>query len=167
DPQLVLEIFENHEEFTSVHNLEGQVPLCDEAAAILEKTLFYRCALFNQPPPNHSAFRKTFIRPFTPAAVDQLAPVIQEYATAMCADLGSRNEFDVMSELAFPLPIRIISDLIGIPESDRAQVKQWNDLWLALQVAPLPPEMQVQAAETVRVYEDYVRDLVARISRER
>jgi len=167
DPKLVLEIFENHEEFTSVHNLEGQVPVCDEARAILDKTLFYRCALFNEAPPNHSAFRKTFIRPFTPAAVDQLAPAIQECATALCSDLSTRHRFDVMPELAFPLPIRIISDLIGIPESDRAQVKQWNDLWLALQVAPLPPEMQVQAAESVRVYENYVRDLVARIGDER
>jgi len=167
DPELILEIFENHEDFTSVHNLEGQVPLCEEAEAILRETLFYRGALFNEAPPNHSAFRRTFIRPFTPAAVDRLAPAIQECADELCADIRSHNTFDVMAGLAFPLPIRIISDLIGIPDGDRAQVKQWNDLWLALQVAPLPAEMQVQAAESVRIYENYVRELVARIRADR
>ena len=167
DPALILEILEDHESYTSVHNLEGQVPLCDEARGILDDTLFYRCALFNEAPPAHSAFRKTFIRPFTPAAVDRLEPKIRDLATGMCGGLAGRNRFDVMGELAFPLPIKIISDMIGIPEDDRAHVKQWNDLWLALQVAPLPPEAQVQAATTVRVYEDYVRGLIAEIRRER
>ncbi|MFI6044005.1 hypothetical protein ACIA8C_20410 [Nocardia sp. NPDC051321] len=160
DPALILEIFEDHQTYTSVHNLEGQVPVCDEARAILAGTLFYRSALFNEPPPKHTAFRKTFIRPFTPAAVDKLAPTIRALAVDMCADLGTRTGFDVMRELAFPLPITIISDMIGIPTEDRAQVKQWNDLWLALQLAPLPPEAQVQAAEAVRVYEEYVRRLI-------
>ncbi|MDN3353234.1 hypothetical protein [Actinomadura sp. DC4] len=167
DPALIFEILEDHDKYTSVHNLEGHVPVCDEARAILDDTLFYRTALFNEPPPAHSAFRKTFIRPFTPAAVDRLAPKIRDVATGLCGDLTGRNAFDVMGELAYPLPIKIISDMIGIPEDDRAQVKQWNDLWLALQVAPLPPEQQTQAAGSVRAYDDYVRDLIAKIRAER
>lgn len=167
DPAVILEILEDHDKYTSVHNLEGLIPVCDEARAMLDDTLFYRGALFNEAPPAHSAFRKTFIRPFTPAAVDKLEPKIRDLATGMCGDLSGRNGFDVMQELAFPLPIKIISDMIGIPEGDRAQVKQWNDLWLALQVAPLPPDQQVQAATTVRVYEDYVRNLIVKIRDER
>ncbi|MRH88603.1 hypothetical protein GFY24_14315 [Nocardia sp. SYP-A9097] len=167
DPGLILEIFENHTKFASVHNLEGHFPICDEARTLLDDTLFYRGALFNEAPPAHSAFRKTFIRPFTPAAVDKLAPKIRDLAVEFSGDLQGRNGFDVMRELAFPLPIKIISDMIGIPEDDRAQVKQWNDLWLALQVAPLPPDVQVQAAGAVRVYEDYVRNLIAEIRAER
>ncbi|WP_344860458.1 hypothetical protein [Planomonospora alba] len=167
DPALILEILENHDKFTSVHNLEGQVPVCDEARAVLEKTLFYRGALFNETPPAHSAFRKTFIRPFTPAAVERLEPRIRELAAGMCGDLSGRRTFDVMQELAFPLPIKIVSDIIGIPEDDRQQVKQWNDMWIALQVAPLPPEAQVGAAMAVRTYEDYVRGLIEEIRTER
>ena len=161
DPELIISILENHADFTSVHNLEGHFPLCAEAREILADTLFYRGALFNETPPEHTAFRKTFIRPFTPAAVDKLEPTIREIAAGLCDGIRDRTSFDVMRELAYPLPITIISDMIGIPEEDRAQVKQWNDLWLALQVAPLPPDAQVQAASTVRTYEDYVRGLIA------
>ncbi|GAA5049819.1 cytochrome P450 family protein [Nocardia callitridis] len=167
DPALVLEIFADHEKFTSVHNLEGQVPIYEGAQEILRDTLFYRGALFNEAPPAHSAFRKTFIRPFTPTAVEKLVPKIRELAEGMCGDLGARTSFDVMRELAYPLPVTIISDMLGIPEDDRTQVKQWNDLWLALQAAPLPPEAQVQAAEATRAYEDYVRDLIAEIRAQR
>jgi cytochrome P450 len=167
DPALILEIFENHDKYTSVHNLEGHFPVCDEARAILDGTLFYQGALFNESPPEHSAFRKTFIRPFTPASVNKLESKIRDLAIGLCGDLSARNEFDVMQELAYPLPIKIISDMIGIPDADRVQVKQWNDLWLALQVAPLPPEAQVQAASTVRAYEDYVRALIADIRAQR
>ncbi|MGN9837217.1 hypothetical protein ACTMTI_03730 [Nonomuraea sp. H19] len=147
--------------------MEGQVPVCDEARAILDQTLFYRGALFNETPPAHSAFRKTFIRPFTPAAVETLEPKIHELAAAMCGDLSGRRSFDVMQELALPLPIKIISDMIGIPEGDRQQVKEWNNLWVALQVAPLPEEHQVGAAMAVRAYEDYVRKLIEEIRAER
>ncbi|GAA0926294.1 hypothetical protein [Nonomuraea longicatena] len=167
DPALIMEIFENHDVFTSVHNLEGQVPVSDEARAVLDQTLFYRGALFNETPPEHSAFRKTFIRPFTPASVEKLAPRIRELAADMCGDMSGRDGFDVMGGLAFPLPIKIISDMIGIPEDDRQQVKQWNDMWVALQVAPLPPEAQLGAAMSVRAYEDYVRELIATIRAER
>ncbi|MBN7558000.1 cytochrome P450 [Mycobacteroides abscessus] len=166
-PDLILDIFQDSETFTSIHNLEGHFPVCDEAREILDKTLFYRGALFNEGPPLHSAFRKTFIRPFTPEAVRGLEAKISEIATALCAPIAARQSFDVMQELAFPLPIQIISDMIGIPEEDRQKVKGWNDLWLALQVAPLPPEAQIGAAQTVGAYEEYVRALIEDIGRDR
>lgn len=167
DPDLILEIFADHVRFTSAHNLEGQAPVCREAREILEQTLFYRCALFNETPPEHSAFRRTFIRPFTPAAVDRLAPSIDGLARDLCRPIAERRSFDVMTELAFPLPITVVSDLIGIPQADGTQVKQWNDMWVALQVAPLPPETQIGAARAVQVYEDRLRGLISRIAEER
>lgn len=163
DPELMVELFKDHNRFSSARCLEGQVPIADAAREVLAGTLFFGRALINEAPPEHTAFRRTFGRPFTSAAVAQLEPRIRELTAELCGDLSSRSGFDVIGELAFPLPIRILSEIIGIPDEDRQRVRQWNDQWIALQVLPLSQEDQVRAAEAVRAYEDYMRGLIEEI----
>ncbi|MCI4061460.1 cytochrome P450 [Micromonospora sp. R77] len=164
DPQLMLELFKDHSRFSSARCLEGQVPIAGAAREVLADTLFFGRALINEAPPEHTAFRRTFGRPFTSAAVADLEPRIRELTAEMCGDLSGRHGFDVFGELAFPLPIKVLSEVIGIPDEDRQRVKQWNDQWIALQVLQMPEKDQVRAALSVRAYEDYMRGLIEEIT---
>lgn len=83
-------------------------------------------------PPDHGRLRKLAMTAFTPAAVARLAPRIRELAQELGNTMATRRSADLMEEFAVPLPIAVISELLGVPEPDRAVVRRWsNDLFAA------------------------------------
>ncbi|WP_225831064.1 cytochrome P450 [Streptomyces sp. NK08204] len=150
----------DHEHFTSRYNLDGSYPFCPEAKAILDDSLFFRVALYNVDPPAHTRFRNLISEYFTPRALRRREESIRAIAKRLVAGIAAKEGCDLLKEFAYPLPMTVICDIIGIPEEDRATVKQWNNEWLALQVVPLPPEQQVHCAGNVVAYEKYVLGLL-------
>ncbi|MFI5974665.1 cytochrome P450 [Streptomyces sp. NPDC051452] len=156
----------DHERFTSRYNLDGSYPFCPEAKAILDDSLFFRVALYNVDPPAHTRFRNLISEYFTPRALRRREASIREIAERLATLIAAKENCDLLTEFAYPLPMTVICDIIGIPEEDRARVKQWNNEWLALQVVPLPPEQQVHCATDVVTYEKYVLGLLEQRRRE-
>ncbi|MFF8784882.1 cytochrome P450 [Streptomyces sp. NPDC015125] len=79
-------------------------------------------------PPHHGRLRKLAMKAFTPAAVARLEPRIRTIAE----ELAARGSADLVEEFAVPLPITVISELLGVPEPDRAAVRRWShDLFAA------------------------------------
>lgn len=156
----------DHERFTSRYNLDGSYPFCPEAKAVLDDSLFFRVALYNVDPPAHTRFRDLISEYFTPRALRRREESIRQIAKRIVADIAAKDGCDLLQEFAYPLPMTVICDIIGIPEEDRATVKQWNNEWLALQVVPLPPEQQVHCANNVIAYEKYVLGLLEQRRRE-
>jgi len=152
----------DHEDFTSRYNLDGSYPFCPEAKEILDASLFFRVALYNVDPPAHTRFRNLVSEFFSPRVLRRREASIREIAARLAADIAAKDGCDLLQEFAYPLPMTVICDIIGIPEEDRATVKAWNNDWLALQVVPLPPEQQVHCAGNVVTYEKYVLGLLER-----
>ncbi|WP_225633197.1 cytochrome P450 [Streptomyces solaniscabiei] len=152
----------DHGDFTSRYNLDGSYPFCPEAKEILDGSLFFRVALYNVEPPAHTRFRNLVSEFFSPRVLRRREASIRETAARLAAGLAAKDGCDLLQEFAYPLPMTVICDIIGIPEEDRATVKAWNNDWLALQVVPLPPEQQVHCAGNVVTYEKYVLDLLER-----
>lgn len=148
--------------FTSRYNLEGSYPFTPESRQVLEGSLFFQNAIYNVEGPAHTRFRTLISEFFTPRSLRRLAPGIRQISRALIADFAEAGQGDLLKQVAYPLPYTVICELIGIPAEDRERVKVWNDTWLALQVVPLPPEQQLQAARTVPEYEAYLRDLLHR-----
>ncbi|MCX5143894.1 MULTISPECIES: cytochrome P450 [unclassified Streptomyces] len=147
--------------FTSRHNLEGSYPFSPESQKVLDGSLFFQNAIYNVEPPAHTRFRNLISEYFTPRSLRRLEPSIREISRRLAGELAGAGHGDLLQQLAYPLPYTVICDLIGIPAEDRDTVKLWNDTWLGLQVVPMEPEQQLQAAQTVPVYEAYLRDLLA------
>jgi cytochrome P450 len=81
--------------------------------------------------PDHTRLRRLSLKAFTPRVVDALRGDIQATVNALLDEVDARkgSEFDVMAELAAPLPAIVIAQLLGIPPEDWQQFKQWsNDL---------------------------------------
>jgi cytochrome P450 len=83
-------------------------------------------------PPKHSKLRSLISQAFTPKAISQLEPKIQAAAEELLASCAESDEIEFVSEFAGPLPIHVISDLVGIPKADRAKCKQWSDALMGL-----------------------------------
>ncbi|SFP28132.1 Cytochrome P450 [Amycolatopsis arida] len=158
-------LLRDHDRFTSRKNLDGAFPFTPETQAVLEDSLFFRVALFNVEPPEHSAFRSLVSEAFTPRELRRREPGIRALAERLVRGFAADGHADLLTQFAYPLPMTVICDIIGVPAQDHAMVKAWNNAWLGLQVLPLEPEQQLASAKTVVEYESYFRNLIAERTR--
>jgi cholest-4-en-3-one 26-monooxygenase len=73
-------------------------------------------------PPRHTRYRLLVNRGFTPRMIARLAERIRAGAAAVVDDVSSLGGCDFVSSIASPLPLQVITDLLGVPEADRARV---------------------------------------------
>jgi cytochrome P450 len=79
-------------------------------------------------PPEHTRYRGLVARGFTPRRVAELEPRIREITVAHLDALVGAGRFDVIADFAGRLPMDVISEMLGVPEADRAQLRIWADL---------------------------------------
>jgi cytochrome P450 len=77
-------------------------------------------------PPDHTRLRRLATKAFTPRAVEQLRPRITEIVNGMVDAAVAAGRMDVMHDIAEPLPVMVICDLLGVPLEDQAQFKPWS-----------------------------------------
>jgi len=109
-------------------------------------------------PPDHSRLRRAVSRAFTPRRVEQLRPRIQQIADELLDAIAPRGHADIVGDYAFPLPIRVICELLGVPVADREKFR----VWTAQLLTPRRTEEAAEAARDAGVsLNSYIRDLVA------
>jgi cytochrome P450 len=85
-------------------------------------------------PPRHRTLRALVSQAFTPRVVADLEPRIAALTTELLDEAGER--FDLVDALAYPLPVIVIADLLGVPTSDRALFRRWADVLLGQEIDP-------------------------------
>ena len=113
--------------------------------------------MLNLDPPDHTRLRRLVSAAFTRRRSEQLAPRIQAITDQLLDGLAGRGELDLITEFAYPLPITVICELLGIPESDRTEFRAWTAPLVAGAMAGFAA---YSAAATALV--DYTRTLLAR-----
>lgn len=83
-------------------------------------------AILNLDPPDHTRIRRLVSKAFTPKRVEALIPRVQELVDGMLAGVEPTGRMDVIADLAFPLPFAVISEMLGMPEADRDQLRGWS-----------------------------------------
>ena len=76
-------------------------------------------------PPDHTRMRSLVGKAFTPRAVAELKPRIEEIVDRLLDRIG--DTFDVLDDFAYPLPIIVISEMLGVPPEDRDRFKGWSN----------------------------------------
>lgn len=82
--------------------------------------------LLSLDPPDHTRLRRLVVKAFTPRRVAALRPRVEAIAAELAVDIEARDEVDLIQTFAFPLPITVISELLGIPASDQRQFQAWT-----------------------------------------
>ena len=102
-------------------------------------------------PPTQTRLRRLVSRDFTPRRIRELEPRIREIAKNLIDAAERKGEFDVMADLANPLPVMVISDLLGVPQEDYHRFKNWSDKIVeadnTLPGVPMPEEIKVAFTE--------------------
>jgi len=101
-------------------------------------------------PPEHTRLRKLVAREFTGRRVEELAPRVEEITAALLDAMLARPDgtADLVEALAYPLPITVICELLGVPDLDRAAFRAWSNEV----VAPTGPEAERRAFEELAAY---------------
>ena len=96
--------------------------------------LFQRGNFVNMDPPQHRKLRTLVSQAFTPRVVADLEPRIAELTTQLLDEAGER--FDLVDALAYPLPVIVIAEMLGVPASDRPLFRRWADVLFSQDVDP-------------------------------
>jgi cytochrome P450 len=87
----------------------------------------FSVGLIHSDPPDHTRIRGLVNRAFTPRTVERLRPRLQRLVDDHLDRVEPDGRMDVIADLAFPLPVAVISEVLGVPIDDRAQFKGWCD----------------------------------------
>ena len=78
-------------------------------------------------PPDHERLRALVSKAFTPRLVARMRPRIQTIADSLLDAVEDKGEMDLIDDYAFPLPITVIAELLGVPSEDRNEFRAWTD----------------------------------------
>ncbi|MEU0242945.1 cytochrome P450 [Streptomyces sp. NPDC006235] len=112
-------------------------------------------------PPDHTRIRRLVSKAFTPRTVERLKPYVRGLADELASALAEAGGGDLLKDVAEPLPVAVIAEMLGIPESDRAPLRPWSaDICGMYELNP----SEETAAKAVRAsveFSDYLRELIA------
>ncbi len=103
-------------------------------------------------PPDHDRMRNLVSRVFTPKAVADLEPMIRDLVRKYLDPLDG-EDFDIVADFSGPFPVEVISVILGVPESDRQQIRHWTDTMLSRAPGePKPTAAGIDAALNIGIY---------------
>ncbi len=85
-------------------------------------------SMLNVDPPAHTRLRRLVSKAFTPRMIERLRPRIEELVDAILDRAASAGGMELMDDLAFPLPFAVITDLLGMPDTDTAELRRLSGL---------------------------------------
>jgi pimeloyl-[acyl-carrier protein] synthase len=100
----------------------------------------YNAGLINVDGADHSRLRRLVQQGFTPAAIQRLQDRIRELVRSIIARAADMPEMDVVRDFAYPLPITVITELMGVPEAERGNFKTWSGNTVEFMATPRASE---------------------------
>ena len=111
-------------------------------------------------PPDHTRLRRLVTKAFTPRVIEQLRPRIQELVDATLDRAASSGSMELVGDLAFPLPFAVISDMLGMPEADSVQLREWSGTIVRSLEPVADPELLQAIATCAENMRGFIEDVI-------
>ena len=158
----VLTVLKDHRTFSSTGALKSSLePLPPEVVEILAGGYPKMPYIIELDPPLHDRIRGLVTKAFTPRRIAALQPRIAAIASELIDRFERDGRADVIERFAWPLPLRVLGELVGVPEQDLGRLHRWGTDWLLLQQQQ-PLDRQLELARGVVAMQRYFVDLVER-----
>jgi cytochrome P450 len=113
-------------------------------------------------PPDHTRVRALVNKSFNTQIVERMRPQIRALVDELLDQALARDRFDVIWDLAYPLPVTVISALLGVPTADRDQFKRWTyEIFAIFSSGRAVEETTKIGKQSLIEARDYLRDLIA------
>ncbi len=120
--------------------------------------------LISSDPPQHTRLRTLVSRAFTPRRVAELEPHLRDITRGLLDTMLAQEEFDLMTDLAAPLPVTVIAEMLGIEPEHRRDFKRWSDT--IIQAASFTIRDKSQLGQGIRELQAYLEAAIERRRRE-
>ena len=121
-----------------------------------------RAGILDMEPPDHTRVRNLVSKAFTPRRVERLRPFVQRIMDGLVDEARGAGEFDLIKEIAEPLPVTVIAELLGVPESDRPLLRPWSaEICRMYELNPTDEDARAAVAAS-EGFGSYLRDLSRR-----
>jgi cytochrome P450 len=118
-------------------------------------------SLLHSDPPDHTRMKSLITREFNAAIVEKMKPRIQETVDGLLEAAAARGRMDVVAELAAPLPISVIAQILGVPREDHHLFQLWADELLRFQGVNKPSEEDLHRAQNaITAMRPYIRRMI-------
>ncbi len=143
----------------------------DDAAAVMQEhqtfssersgVPMFQGDIINLDPPRHDQLRGLVSQVFTPRAIAQLEPRVRVITTELLEYTHGTTDVELIDALAYPLPVTVIAEMLGVPAADRPLFKQWTDQLHRITDIELASESSRRdAAALMRQFHDYLLEHV-------
>jgi cytochrome P450 len=163
---LMREILRDTATFSSVgsQSVESLRPPPPEVVALRRTAYAPVNTLVTNDPPSHTRFRTMVDEPFRPRSIEKLRDRIREIVAETIDAFIGRGRAEMVAELAVPIPIKVIADLLGLPRSLAPEIKAWSDA----SVEPLGMLVSDERlVECARLMQDFQRCIEAELEARR
>jgi cytochrome P450 len=152
-------ILKDHEHFTVDPRSIGADDLLRQRFADLSDSTFTpRSSMISVDEPDHRRLRGLVSKSFTPRYMESLRPRVQEIADELIDEVQGQGQMDIVESYAFPLPINVISEMLGVPREDRPQIRSWSE---AMVTGGGMMRRSDEGVAGMRAFSAYARQLVA------
>lgn len=111
-------------------------------------------------PPEHRNRRALLTKAFTPRALADWEPRIQNIVDELLIEIEGLSTVDVIQKLAIPLPVIVIAELLGVPSKDRVMIKSWSDILFLPYAKETYNDMAIRKEKAMKEFKDYLYPIV-------
>ncbi|HZB29217.1 MAG TPA: cytochrome P450 [Streptosporangiaceae bacterium] len=138
-----------HEEFGRTAEPEFLRPFWD----------LIRAGMLDVEPPAHTRLRRLVAKAFTARMVEGLRPMVRRLAEELAGGLVDKGAGDLLADVAEPLPVAVIAEMLGVPAADRHLLRPWSaDICGMYELNPAPAAQRAAVRAAVE-FSAYLRDL--------
>ena len=83
-------------------------------------------SMLDRDPPDHTRLRSLVSKAFTPRVVEGLRPRVQQIVDGLIARAREKGSMDLIEEFAYPIPVNVICEMLGVPVEDHERFKGWS-----------------------------------------
>lgn len=156
--ELMREILRRPEVFSSVgsQSADSLRPPPAEAVALRAAGYPQVDTLVTNDPPAHTRIREMIDEPFRPRSIMARTALIREIVGEVIDGFIGAGEFEAVSQLAIPVPIRVIADMLGLDRALAPRVKVWSDASVEPLGMMASDERLVECARLIREFQDFI-----------
>ncbi|HXR26214.1 MAG TPA: cytochrome P450 [Candidatus Binataceae bacterium] len=150
----IVRILKDPAGFSSAQSLAVDTAVAPEVQAVLDSGYPATPTMVTADPPVHTRFRELVSKAFTSRRVALMEPRMREIAHQLIDGFQRDGRADLVKQFAYPLPMQVIAEILGVPSADMNQFKRWSDD-MSARFGPLPLERQVECAKSEVEFQHY------------
>ena len=120
-----------------------------------------RHSLLELEAPDHTRIRGLVLRAFTSRRIAALAPRISRIADDLLQDCLADGDWDLIEHFARPLPILVITDLLGVPQERARDLLAWSNAMVGVYQSRRNAQVEAEAEAASKAFVDWIRDVIA------